>query len=359
MTFVHRKQKPSRVGVVGIGDISAHYLDNAASFTSFTVTAVADLDVERAQAVGEQRGLRALSPDELLRDPDVDVVLNLTPPAVHFRVTTQALERGKHVYSEKPLATTVADAHALAALAHARGLKVCCAPDTFMGPAWDAARTLLADGAIGRPFAVFMAPVDEPPERWHPNPEFLYQPGAGPAFDMGPYHLRVLVSLFGRVRTIRASATTGHPIRTVATGSLAGSTFAARTPSHISALLETADGVHATLLASFDVLAHHLPKFEVYGTSGSLSLPDPNNFVGEVLVGNEAGWAPAVTRAEGQGDCRGAGLADMIDAAHEDREPLASLDVAVHLVEVMEAMLEAARTGASVTIDPKDGPDPD
>jgi predicted dehydrogenase len=342
---------PLRVALIGCGDISSHYLAGAGEFDEFRVVSCADLDLGRARALAAEFDLVPGTPEAVLADPDVEVVLNLTPPLAHAAVIAEALRAGKHVYSEKPLATTTAAAGELIALAQGEGLHLACAPDTFLGPPYQAARALIDDGVIGEPLGAFLGAVYGPPERWHPNPQFLYGPGGGPLFDMGPYYLHVLVALLGGVASVRATARQGVEQRTIATGPLAGAQFETSTPSDVSALLELRSGVRATLLASFDLVAHSLPRIEVYGSEATLSLPDPDRFDGPLQIKRAGGdWVTLDVAAAGPRDRRGAGLADLARAIRAGERARLDASLALHAVEVMEGALTAAATDAAVSM---------
>ena len=344
--------EPMRVAVVGTGDISGEYLRNAAAFDEFEIVACTDLDGERAARVAGEFGIAATDFAAILDDATIDLVLNLTPPAAHAPVSLEALRAGKHVYSEKPIATTTAAARELVDAAAAAGVSLAGAPDTFLGPPYQEARRMLRDGAIGAPVAVLMSALYKPSESWHPNPEFLYQPGAGPVFDMGPYFLHVLIDLLGPVTRVSALASTPVPERTIATGPLAGTSFQARTPTFVLALLELACGVAATLHASFDVAGSSLPRIEIQGTRASLLLPDPDEADGELLLRRSTDETAErqVTRTAGAHDRRGAGVADQVRAILEGRRPRNAAELPVHALEVMEAILESAQRRAPVDI---------
>ncbi|SFN36994.1 Gfo/Idh/MocA family protein [Mycetocola miduiensis] len=336
---------PLRVGVIGVGHISAQYFEQFPALPGIRLVAVADLSAERAAAVAAEQGVRALGVDELIADPDVDMVLNLTIPAAHAEIGIRALKAGKHVYGEKPLALSPDEGAPLLALAAERGLRVGSAPDTVLGTGVQTARRLLDDGAIGEPVAAAVHWSAAGHERWHPAPQFYYQPGGGPLFDMGPYYLTSLVTLFGPV--LRVSGTSRRSVRerSIATGPLAGTAIAVEVDTHINALLEHADGVTATVTMSFDVWATKTPLFEVYGTSGTLAVPDPNQFSEPVSLytADEPGWT-TVEASVGYRDAgRGYGLADMARAIETDRPHRASGELAFHVLEIMDAVLRAGR----------------
>jgi predicted dehydrogenase len=342
-----------RVGVVGVGQISGAYLGTIPRLENLRVTAIADLDPARAaEAARQLPGARALTPDELYPAGDVDLVLNLTVPAAHAEVAHAAIAAGKHVYGEKPLAATAAEARALLAAADAAGVRVGCAPDTVLGTGVQTARAVLDSGEIGVPVAATAFMVTPGHERWHPAPEFYYRPGGGPLLDMGPYYLTALVTLLGPVRRVVGMAATPRATRTIGSGPRAGTEFPVEVATHVTGVLEHQGGALSTLLMSFDVWAGALPRIEVYGTGGSLSVPDPNGFDGEVgLFRAEAKeWEPVPERGGYPGASRGFGLADLARALADGGPHRADGRLAYHVLDVMESLLAAARSGESVTV---------
>jgi predicted dehydrogenase len=345
---------PLRVGVVGAGKISAAYLRTLERLDNVAVTAVADLDRARAEAaLPLAPAARACLPDELFRARDVDAVLNLTVPAAHAEVALAAIAAGMHVYGEKPLAAGTAAARGLLDAAARAGVRIGCAPDTVLGTGLQTARALLDDGAIGRPVAATAFMVTPGHELWHPDPEFYYRPGGGPLFDMGPYHLTALVQLLGPVRRVTGFAATPHGTRSIASGPRAGTAFPVEVATHVSGLLEHADGVISTLLLSFDVWAGRLPHIEVYGSRGTLGVPDPNDFDGPVeLYSAETRQWRQVPEAGGYRDgARGYGLAELAQALAQGRPHRADAELAFHVLEVMEALMTAAGEGRAVEVE--------
>ncbi|MBV6656715.1 MAG: Gfo/Idh/MocA family oxidoreductase [Devosiaceae bacterium] len=352
------------VGIIGCGNVSATYLRLAPLFAPFTISAVADLNAAAAQDRAQAFGTKALSVDALLADPSIDIIVNLTVPAAHASVTSASLEAGKHVYSEKPLALSSAEARAIAALATQRGLRVGAAPDTFLGGAHQAARSQLDGGAVGRITSGTCHVMNHGMESWHPYPDFFFKPGAGPIFDIGPYYLTSLVGLLGPVERVAALSGMGSAERTIGSQPRAGERITVETPTDIHALLAFESGASITLSASWDVWAHGHQPMELYGTAGTLYLPDPNFFGGAVQHTSEAGamrdvaagsahpFAPANENFETapRANYRGAGLADMAQAIIEDRPHRCSLDLTVHVVEVMEAILKSGEEGTFVPL---------
>jgi predicted dehydrogenase len=342
------------IGVIGAGNISGAYLRTLPSLSNVSVTAVADLDHSRAVATASLlSGLRALPVSELLGDDDVDLVLNLTIPAAHASVALEALAAGKHVYGEKPLAASTDSARSVLSAASAAGLRVGCAPDTVLGTGTQTARAVLDAGEIGTPIAATAFMVTPGHERWHPSPEFYYQPGGGPLFDMGPYYLTALVTLLGPVRRVVGMSSTPRPRRVIGSGPRAGLSFDVSVSTHVTGVLEHADGALSTLVMSFDVWAGRLPRIEIYGTDGSLSVPDPNGFGGEVSIfrGSDGSWEPVAEAAGYQGASRGYGVSDLAAALAAGVPHRASAEVAYHVLEVMESLLAAAVAGRSVEVE--------
>ena len=342
-----------RVGVVGAGNISPIYLSAPAKFSNLMITAISDLNLERAGERAAEFGVpRAVPLDELLAANDVDVVLNLTVPAAHADVSLAALEAGKHVYVEKPLATDLEAGRRVLALARERSLRVGCAPDTFLGAGLQTARKALDDGLIGEPVAATAFMLSHGPERWHPNPDFFYQPGAGPLFDMGPYYLSALVNMLGPVRRATSAARASFAER-VAGEDPAGRRIPVTTPTHIASVLEFEAGPLATLVTSFDVWASQMPRIEIYGTEGTLSLPDPNTFGGPVRVQRMLTdeWVDLPFSHPFSENSRGIGLADMAAALRAQRPHRASGELGLHVLEVMHACLHASDVSRHVEIE--------
>jgi predicted dehydrogenase len=353
-------RSPARVGIVGCGVISHAYVENAAAFDSFEIVACADRDPLRSEALAAAHGAASTTVEGLLGGEDVDVVLNLTPPAVHAEVTRAALEAGKHVYSEKPLAMSAPGAAELLDLADERGLRVGCAPDVFLGGAFQEARALIDRGAIGRPLGVSATMLAGGQEAWHPDPDIFFRDGAGPLLDMGPYYLTAIVALLGPVVRVAGLSSTFVAERTIEIGPRRGERFAAETPTHTTAALELRCGATATLLATFEAPSHYSSTFLVLGSEGTLLLPDPNTF-GETirLRGGAGDWNVLPYRSRGAREVRGVGLQDLVDAIASDREPRASGRLALHVIDVARSILASAEAGVTLQVgSTADRPDP-
>ena len=358
---------PMRVGLVGCGNISDIYLQNARRFRDIVFTACADINAEAAKRQAERYAIHGRSVNDLLKSDDVDIVLNLTIPEAHAQVSLQAIDAGKHVYSEKPLATAVAEGVALVAAAQARELRLGAAPDTVLGAGVQEARALIDAGSIGKPLTGLAAVMSHGMEHWHPNPGFFFRAGAGPVFDMGPYYLSALVTLLGPVASVQAMGQIGFDERIVTTpgSQLHGQSIKVETFTNVHALLDFASGAHVTFMASWDVWKHGVPPIELHGEKASLRLPDPNWFGGDLLIAwqNEE-WRTLHTDEKTFGvknwpkaepkfaNDRGLGLADMARAIVDSRPHRASGAIALHVLAVMAGILEAANGGRRVAIAP-------
>lgn len=355
--------RPLRAGIIGCGNIAATYLRYAPLFKDVEVVACADLDARAADARAREFGVRAMPVDAMLSDEAIDIIVNLTVPDAHFAVSMAVLEAGKHVYSEKPLVLSMEQGLALKALADARGLSAGCAPDTFLGGAHQLARRAVDEGAVGTVVGGTCHVMNHGMEHWHPNPDFFYRKGGGPVLDLGPYYIAALVNLIGPVRQVAALATTPAPTRTILSAPRRGETIAVEIPTTVHALLAFACGATVTLSASWDVWAHRHANMEIYGSEGSLFLPDPNFFGGtvELARGTEpvaplTAWdhpfgMPNEKHPGGmRANYRTAGLADMAAAIRAGRPARCALDGALHGVEVMMAILESGETGRFVTL---------
>jgi predicted dehydrogenase len=346
------------IGIIGCGNISTAYLKLAPLFSSLEMRAVADLNPDAAHARASEFSVRSETVEGLLAADDIQIIVNLTVPSAHFEVTKQILGAGKHAYSEKPFVLSVEEGEALRELAAQKGLRVGSAPDTFLGGAHQLARAALDDGQIGEVVGGTCHVMSHGMEDWHPNPDFFFQPGGGPVLDLGPYYITNLVQLIGPVKAVTAMASASFKTRTIGNGQREGETVPVDTPTNIHAVLEFQNGALITLGASWDVWAHRHENMELYGSKGSLYLPDPNFFGGEVfLVGQDAKPTGIAGRdhpfafpnmQDGQGadraNYRCSGLADMAASIAEGRPHRCSLELATHVVEVMTAILRSAET---------------
>ena len=335
-----------KLGVIGCGNISEIYLQNLCSFGDVEVDAVSDMDLERARARAQQFQIsRALPVEILLADPEIEAILNLTIPRAHFEVAMAALQAGKSVYNEKPLAIGLEEARKILECAAEKSLRVGCAPDTFLGAALQTCRLLIDTGAIGTPVGATAFMISHGHEDWHPDPGFYYQAGGGPMFDMGPYYLTALVALVGPIRRVTGSAQISFPERTVTSSPKFGSTIRVEVPTNIATVVDFANRAVGTMLMTFDVWRAGLPRMEIYGSEGSLRVPDPNNFGGAVELWRHDAreWRTMPLINDLTANLRGLGVADMARAMREGRSHRANGELAYHVLEVMHAAHDASR----------------
>ena len=350
-----RRGAALRVGVVGAGNISGQYSTCLARLPQVRVSAVCDLAPERADALAAQHdGARVLELPQLLAADDVDVVLVLSLPVSHAEIALAALAAGKHVYVEKPLATSVAEGREVVKAAAEAGLRVGCAPDTVLGTGIQTAREIVDAGRIGTPHSATAFMTTPGHERWHPAPDFYYQPGGGPLLDMGPYYLTSLVHLLGPVTRVVGASTRPSATRTIGRGPRAGETFGVDVDSTVTGILEHASGALSTLIMSFDIWAARLPRIEVHGTGGSISVPDPNVFEGVVELFSAAapddGWVDVGVTAGYSDAGRGYGVADLALALADGGPHRAGDELALHVLDIMESVQLAADARTSVDL---------
>jgi len=365
-------QRPYQVGLIGCGDIADIYFENARRFEIIEIAACASRTMANARAKAERHGIATVqTPAELIANPGIDIVLNLTTPDVHAAINLAALAAGKHVYTEKPLAASLEDGHRIMDEAAARGLHVGCAPDTFLGGRLQSARQAIDEGLIGEIVGAGAFVVSPGHEWHHPNPEFFYKPGGGPLLDIAPYYVTALLALLGPVRRCSAMARASFKERTIQSEPRRGQTIAVEVPTHVSGQLEFESGAIGSVLASYDVWDSQLPRMEIYGSRGTLCLPDLDPLHGPNLFGGPL-WIKTAQTARWRGlprpsgfdewdevpnthdynqNSRGLGLADMAYAIRDGREPRASGRMALHSLEVMYGLLTAASESRVVSID--------
>jgi predicted dehydrogenase len=342
-----------QVGLVGCGSISEAYFAGCQRYDILKLAACADLDPARARAKAEKHGVRACTVDELLADPAIEIVINLTIPQAHAPLNTRILRAGKHAYTEKPFALDVAESRRVLALARRRNLLVGSAPDTFLGGGIQTARQLLDDGIIGRPVAATAFMTCRGHESWHPAPEFYYKKGGGPMFDMGPYYVTALVNLLGPARRVSGSTRASFPHRLITSQPLAGKKVKVEVPTHYSGTIDFANGAIATVVMSFDTWpVPDQPWIVLYGTEGTMLVPDPNRFDGPVRV--RRGADPVFTEmphTHSDQRLRGTGVADMAySLLRRKRRHRCSGELAHHVIEIMAAFETASNRGRSVVL---------
>ena len=334
------------VGLIGCGNISEAYLKAAVQFPIIDMISCADVNADAAQVKAVEYGIDAQSVDELLADPRIDIVLNLTTPQHHVDIGVQALSAGKHTYSEKPLALSTEQAEILVQLSRQSSLRVGCAPDTFLSGAHQTARYAIDSHQIGKPVSGTAFMMGPGHESWHPDPDFYYQSGGGPLMDMGPYYLTALVDLLGPVESVVGAAKAAFDTRAIGSGARKGELFPVEVPTHISGILNFENGAMVTITTSFDVPKHNHSPLEIYGTHGSLLAGDPNKFEREVKVAQKNGEWETIEQKHlyGDGNYRILGLVDMAHSIVSDRPHRASLELSLHVLEIMEKILASAET---------------
>ncbi len=355
--------KKMGVGVIGCGNISAAYFRLAPLFRGIEMRACADINVEASKARAAEFGVRAETIDGLLAADDIDIIVNLTVPAAHYEVSKQILDAGKHVYSEKPFVLSVAEGLDLKKRAEKKGLRVGSAPDTFLGGAHQLARAIVDSGKLGRITSGTCHVMNHGMEHWHPNPDFFFQPGGGPILDLGPYYLANLIQLIGPVKQVAALTTVPFKERTISSKPRFGEKVPVNTPTTIHALLEFANGAAVSLNASWDVWQHGHAPMELFGDEGTIYVPDPNFFGGNVRYTQKADpvkklpkWdhpfaVPNQQHSQGMmANYRAAGLADMAIAIGEGRPHRCSMELALHAVDVMTGMLKSGESGKFVAM---------
>jgi predicted dehydrogenase len=336
--------------------VSEPYFKNLKASPHVAVIACADQAIDRAQARAKEFGVaRACSTEELLADPDVEMVVNLTIPTAHAEISLAALVAGKHVYTEKPLATTREAAGQILEAADAASLTIACAPDTVLGAGIQTCLRLLEQGDLGEALAGAGFMYSAGPENFHANPAFFYQPGGGPLLDVGPYYVTTLILLFGAVRRVTGMARILYPERTAERGPSKGKTFSVGTPTWIAGVIEFESGAQANLITSFGISGAGLPNLQVYTAKGILQVPDPNTFGGPVrvrLTGDEAGWrdVPLLYRHTDGSNFRGLGAIEAAVAIRDGRRARLSGELGFHALDVMLSILESAESGGHVEV---------
>jgi len=347
-----------KVGLIGCGNISRQYCTGMGLFDILEIVACADIEIDRAEALAAEFNIpRVYSPEQLLADPEIQIVVNLTIPAAHAAVNMAALQAGKHAYCEKPFAVHRPEGQKVLALAEEKGLLVGCAPETFMGGGLQTCRKLIDDGWIGQPIAASAFMMGHGPEGWHPNPDFFYQVGGGPMFDMGPYYLTALVHLLGPIKKVAGFARSSFPERIITNANdRYGERIPVEVPTHVSGSVEFASGAIGSLIISFDVWGSHLPRIEIYGSEGTLAVPDPNTFGGPIFikkaspdVRNRNDWEeiPLTYNANVK---RGIGVADMAYALTYNRPHRVSGTMAYHVLDLMHAFYDASEQETTITV---------
>jgi predicted dehydrogenase len=343
----------TKIGIIGCGTISSIYMQAGNTFEILEIVACADIDITRAQAQAERFHIpKACSVAELLADPSIEIVINLTIPKAHAEVALASIAAGKSVYNEKPLAISREDGKAILEAARARGVRVGCAPDTFLGGGIQTCRQLIDEGSIGEPIGAAAFMMTHGPESWHPDPDFYYQPGGGPLFDMGPYYFTTLITLMGPVRRVSGSARISSPERIITSQPRYGRKIEVTTPTHLNGICDFASGAIATITTSFDVWGTRHPHMEIYGTEGTLLVPDPNTFGGPVFIhkARENEWQDIPLSHGYTQNSRGIGVADMAYALRSGRQHRANGEMAYHVLDIMHAISDSSNEGRHIML---------
>lgn len=351
------------VGIIGCGNISAAYFRLIPIFNNLKVLACTDINMDAAKVRASEFGVQAQEIDDLLANPDIDVVVNLTIPEAHYAVSRKALEAGKHVYSEKPFVLSIGEGQDLKQISDAKGLKVGSAPDTYLGGSHQYARHLIDSGKLGKITSGSAHVLGPGMEMWHPNPDFFFRPGGGPILDMGPYYINNFVNLIGPVKRVIALANKGKEERIISNGPRTGEKVQVIVATNVHAVLEFVNGAAVSLTTSWDVWAHRHQNMELYGTEGAIFVPDPNFFGGKVEVSGtdreprevEVWDHPMTSRNYDfewgkQANYRGAGLSDMMNAVENGGDYRCSLDRSLHTIDVLTSILKSAEEGRAVDI---------
>ena len=345
-----------RVGIIGCGNISETYFECQNLFNNFNVVACADINIEAAKNSAEKYNVKAFSVDDILANDDIDVIINLTIPSAHKEIIMKSLNAGKHCFSEKPLAMNFNEGLEISELASSKNLYVGCAPDTFLGAAGQKARSLIEDKKIGDVVLGTFNLMSHGMEHWHPNPDFFFKPGAGPVFDVGVYYITQLVNLIGPIKSISSLSGTATSERTITSEPRNGEKIKVETPTTLMGTLEFHNNAKIQFFCSWDVWKHKHSTIELYGLEGSMIVPDPNFFSGDILISHkEEDWQVInndkmllgiPNKTDNSGDkianYRGIGLSDMIDAISHQRQSRCSLDLAVHVLEAMEGIIKSS-----------------
>jgi len=338
-----------KIGVIGCGNISGAYFGGAQKTKVLEIKSCADIRMEAAKAAADKYGFQAVTVDELLADPEIELVVNLTIPRAHVEVGLQILEAGKHAYSEKPMGVSLEEAQKLVKLATEKNLRLGGAPDTFLGAGGQTARKTMDEGAIGKPVAGTAFMCGHGHESWHPNPAFYYDIGGGPMLDMGPYYITALVNILGPVKRVAGITTKAFEERIATSEAVAGLHIPVKVSTHLTGVMEFANGAVITMIMSFDMWKHGLPCIEIYGTEGSMKVPDPNGFGGAVRVATAKGDWNDVPLAF-PNNARMIGVVDMVRAIRSKRLHRASGELTYHVLELMTAFDKSSQSGQHVEI---------
>lgn len=347
-----QRRGPVGVAVIGAGNISKQYLDNLTVFPDLKVQVIADLSEDAAEARAKEYGIGEWGGvDAALNHSDVEIIVNLTIPAAHVEVATAAVNAGKHVWTEKPFSLDRDSGLGLLKAADAAGIRLGCAPDTFLGAGLQTARQLIERGGIGTPLTAMTTFQTPGPESWHPNPAFLFQYGAGPLFDMGPYYLTALVQTFGSISKVAAIGSKSKELRVIGSGPKAGEEFTVEVPTHVSAMSQFENGQSSHSVFSFESPRQRMGFVEITGTEATISLPDPNHFDGEVRLWRAGDNEWTVIPATGPSQGRGMGVLDMARSLRAGVPHRATGSLAYHVLDTMVSISESMESGTFIDVE--------
>ena len=346
------------IGIIGCGNISDTYFDSQSIFKNIKITACADIIQDLSDKKALEYNVKSFTVDDLLKNEDIDIVLNLTIPSAHKEIIIKSLENGKHCFSEKPLAINFREGLEIKKISKEKKLTIGCAPDTFLGAAGQKARSIIENQDIGKIVLGTFNIMSHGMEDWHPNPDFFFKPGAGPIFDIGVYYITQLVNLLGPVKQINSLSMTVQNERIITSQPRYGEKIFVETPTTLMGVLEFCNNAKVQFFCSWDVWNHSHSNMELYGTGGSMIIPDPNFFSGDIMLAKEnSSWNKInndkmllgiPNKIDNNGDkianYRGIGLSEMIESINNNRFSRCSLDLSLHVLEVMEGILFAAET---------------
>jgi predicted dehydrogenase len=341
-----------KLGVVGCGNISNAYFNGCKFFDNVEIVHVADIDLGRAQAKAEEWSIpQATDVATLLSNPEIEIVINLTIPKFHGEIALKSLEAGKAAYCEKPFSLSRDEGRRVLALGKEKGLRVGCAPDTFLGAGYQTCRKLIDDGAIGEPVAATAFMMGHGHESWHPDPDFYYQPGGGPMFDMGPYYLTALTMLLGPVKRVTGSAQITFPERTITSKPKYGEIIKVNVPTHVAGVMDYHNGAVGTIIQSFDVYAAQFQPITIFGSEGTMVCPDPNGFGGPVRLWQKGEWTEVPLAYDYTSPGRSIGVADMAQAIRSGRPHRVNGELAYHVLDTMQAFTDASEQGRHIELE--------
>ena len=352
------------IGIIGCGNISDTYFNSQSIFNNIKITACADIIQELSEKKASEYNIQSFTVDDLFKNKDIDLVLNLTIPSAHKEIIIKSLENGKHCFSEKPLAINFKQGLEIQKISNEKKLIVGCAPDTFLGAAGQKARSLIENEDIGKIVLGTFNIMSHGMEDWHPNPDFFFKPGAGPVFDLGVYYLTQLINLNGSIRSVYATSGTASKERIIKSQPRYGQKISVETPTTLMGVLDFNNNSKIQFFCSWDVWTHNHSNMELYGMGGSMIMPDPNFFSGDIMLSKEnSEWnkitndemllgIPNKTDNNGSkiANYRGIGLSDLIDAIIKNRKPRCSLDLSLHVLEAMEGIIKSAESNKIINL---------